>query len=318
MADATAEPQRKEGEPVPDVRYLTVTYSKKREIGRRVASHPSSQHCPSGLRPPIQGRFYKDGDVVNCHPSLFKQVGRNADGVDPHDMAIVEEYVDHREDVLGRIAKFYGVLPAACKFAVLRVLNGGSISAWVHDAKCPRNAHREQEDLKALVEMANVVRKAIFNMERFKPIVASLTDRLRIARAAAVARAEAQLANAHSPQDKIEAQKVLSRARYRTQSQAIKRTIFSLCVFELEDSILNVIDETLQSLGWVVASLQFDGCHVEHRPGFDFNAALGRAEKEVERRLGYKIQLKEKPLFEARVEASVEDYDLLMGNEDYE
>ena len=316
VACATAEPRHKEGESDPDIRYLTVTYSKKREIGRRVASHPSSQHCPSGLRPLIQGRFYKDGDIVNCHPTLFLQVGRNADGVDPHDLAIVEELVDHRDDVLRRIAEFYGVSPAACKFAALRVLNGGSIFAWVHDAKCPRNAHLEQEDLKALVEAANVVREAIFTMDRFKPIVASLTDRLRIARAAMVTRAEAQLANAHSPQDKIEAQKVLSRARMRTKSYAIKRTIFSLCVFELEDSILNVIDETLRSLGWVVASLQFDGCHVEHRPGFDFNAALGRAEEEVERRLGYKIQLKEKPLFEARVMASGEDYDVLMGNED--
>jgi hypothetical protein len=218
VANATAEPQRKDGEPVPDVRYLTVTYSKKREIGRRVASHPSSQHCPSGLRPLIQGRFYKDGDIVNCHPVLFKQVGRNADGVGPHDLAIVEEYVDHRDEVLRRIAEFYGVSPASCKFAVIRVLNGGSISAWVHDTKCPRNAHREQEDLKALVEVKSVVRDAIFNMERFKPIVASLTDRLCIARAAAVTRAEVQLANAHSPQNKIEAQKqgALTRAHAHT------------------------------------------------------------------------------------------------------
>eukprot|EP00966_Prymnesium_polylepis_P292309 6750919-Prymnesium_polylepis.1 len=155
-------------------------------------------------------------------------------------------------------------------------------------------------------------------MERFKPIVASLTDRLRIARAAAVTRAAAQLANAHSPQDKIEAQNVLARARMRTQSHAIKRTIFSLCVFELEDSILDVIDETLQSLGWVVASLQFDGCHVEHRPGVDFNAALRQAEEAVGRKLRYTIKLKEKPLFGARVEASAEDYDVLLGNEDDE
>ena len=44
-------------------------------------------------------------------------------------------------------------------------------------------------------------------------------------------------------------------------------------------------------------------------------AALRRAEEAVKRKLGYAIQLKEKPLFEARVE-STEDYDLLMGNED--
>jgi hypothetical protein len=318
VADAAAVPQRKEGESPPDVRYLTVTYHKKREIGRRVASHPSSQRCPSGLRPLIQRRFYRDGDVVNCHPSLFKQVGRNAPSVDPHDLVIVDEYVDHRDDVLDRIAEFYGVSRAACKFAVLRMLNGGTIAAWVSDAKCPRNADREQEDLKALVEAARVVREAIFNMARFKPIVASLTDRLRIARAAAVTRAKAQLANAHSPQDKIEAQKVLSRARARTQSHAIKRTIFSLCVFELEDSILDVVDESLRLAGWVVASLQFDGCHVEHRPGFDFDAALRQAEETVERKLGYKIQLKEKPLFQARVEESGEDYDVLMDNEDDE
>ena len=59
---------------------------------------------------------------------------------------------------------------------------------------------------------------------------------------------------------------------------AIKRTVFSLCIFELEDTVLGVIDEALRSAGWVVSSLQFDGCHVAHRKGCDFPAALRRAE----------------------------------------
>ena len=168
--------------------------------------------------------------------------------------------------------------------------------------------------MKALVEAARIVREAIFSMERFQPIVASLTDRLRIARASAVTRVQAQIANARSPQEKVDAQKALSIARRRAQPHAIKRTIFSLCVFELEDSILNTIDESLRRAGWVVASLQFDGCHVEHRPGVDFTAALRVAEEAVKRELGYTIQLKEKALFEARVE-DAEDYDALMGNE---
>ena len=67
-----------------------------------------------------------------------------------------------------------------------------------------------------------------------------------------------------------------------------------------------MIDEYLQSQGVVVSSLQFDGLHVEHIVGDEYEHGLGwrrleeairRAEDAVQRKLGYKIGLMEKPLF---------------------
>ena len=100
----------------------------------------------------------------------------------------------------------------------------------------------------------------------------------------------------------------------RMLPSAIRRTVFSLCVFELEDSILDVIDRSLKRDGWTVASLQFDGCHVEHRAA-DLDAAMLRAEQAVLSETGYAIQLKEKELFEC-VGDEAEENDALMGIED--
>lgn len=314
-ADAHAKPAVMRGQTPPAVRYLTVTYSKRRAIGRRTASHPSSQHCPSTLRPRMARLFYRDADIVNCHPTLFVQVGRRVGSVDPFDLEVLDEYVNHRGPMLQRIADFYRVPVEKCKFGVLRVLNGGSIAAWLRDAKCTHNQHREQDDLKALVEASRVVQEAFFAMDLFKPHVASLTEKLRASRAAKLEQARARLVNARTPKDKAVAEKAVGEARWRMYPHAIKRTVFSLCVFELEDRILDVIDSTLRRLGWTVASLQFDGCHVEHRDDADFGAALRAAERAVQTEMGYTIQLKEKPLFEMHVEEGGEDYDALMDNE---
>ena len=112
----------------------------------------------------------------------------------------------------------------------------------------------------------------------------------------------------------------MNSARAKNTITAIKRTVFSLCVFELEDSILTVIDTSLKSDGWTVASLQYDGCHVQHRAGGNLAAAMRRAEAAVRERLGYVIQLKEKPLFEAGDESAdlLRENDALMDNEEDE
>ena len=272
------------------------------------------QHCPSGLRPTLVRLFYHDIDIVNCHPTLFLQVARKMK-VDPEELGVLEEYVNDREAVLKRIGDFYGVSAAKCKYAVLRILNGGQPSAWIRDAKCPRNAKELQPDLRALMEVHRVVQKVFFGMERFQLHVASLTEKLRVERKAALKAAQVRLTNACSAEDKSTARKALATAKMRMQPSAVRRTVFSLCVFELEDSILDVIDRAFQRDGWTVASLQFDGCHVEHRPGVDLGAAMRRAECAVLREMGYAIRLKEKELFAWVGDEPEENY-ALVGIED--
>ena len=98
---------------------------------------------------------------------------------------------------------------------------------------------------------------------------------------------------------------------------AIDRAAFSACMFEVEDSVLTVVDEYFRSMGWVVASLIYDGMHVEHRDGDAQDPQTGRwlrleeamraAEAAVQRKLGYKIDLKEKPLFEKPIVEAEEE-----------
>ena len=75
------------------------------------------------------------------------------------------------------------------------------------------------------------------------------------------------------------------------------RTMFSLIMFDLEDRVLDCIDRHLKHHGWTVASLIFDGVHVEHRDDGDLPAALRSAEAAVKEQLGYAVALLEKPMY---------------------
>ena len=314
-ADAAAEPKPKPNEPPPAVRYLTVTYAKKRVIGRRTASHPSNQHCPSGLRPLLVMFYYHDVDIVNCHPTLFLQVAK-AMNVPEESLARLLEYVENRKPMLERIGAFYGVPAAKCKYAVLRVLNGGSLMAWIRDAHCTRNQTEEQTDLRELQEIVRpAVMTAFFTMPQFKPRVAALTSQVQASASAKVAQAKVQLASAVAPHTRVAAQKALRNATHKASAPAVRRSVFSLCVFELEDMVLDVIDGHLRSKGWTVASLEFDGLKVEHRgedicvdgKWRDLENVMREAEAEVQRSLGYRIQLTEKALFQSSMELDDDD-----------
>ena len=85
-------------------------------------------------------------------------------------------------------------------------------------------------------------------------------------------------------------------------AKPIKRTVFSLCVGEIEDRVLSAIDTSLQDQGWAVPALIFDGLMVEHRDDADFEAAMRGAEEAVRERTGYRIELVEKPLYVGEAE----------------
>ena len=296
-ADTSALPLAGSGSPPPE-RWLTVVYGKARAIGRRTASHPSYQHCPSSLRPLLAKHFYHDVDIVNCHPTLFLQVAKKM-GVEEDELGSLHEYVTNRNAVLNRIGEWYGVPAKRCKYAVLRVLNGGSLYTWVKDEKCTRNHHDPQPDLTDLELVANTVREAFFSMDQFQSVVKTLTTNLQVSTQSNLKRAEACLLQATTPDERIEAEKMIKKARMKGTMKAIKRSVFSSCVFELEDTILDVIDVYLQDNGWTVSSLQFDGLHVEHRADSILRVAMDGAEEAVKLKIGYEIKLDEKELFDA-------------------
>ena len=69
-------------------------------------------------------------------------------------------------------------------------------------------------------------------------------------------------------------------------------------MFQLEDRVLGCIDRCLCELGWVVASLIYDGLHVQHRNDACLTDALRAAEDTVKQELGFTIALLEKPLYD--------------------
>jgi hypothetical protein len=296
VADQTALPKRKEGEPVSAVRYLVVTYSKRRSMGRRTASHPSMQHCPSGLRPLLIMYFYHDVDIVSCHPTLMLQVALNM-GVPKAKLERLHQYVNgQREAMLDDIAGFYGVHAKICKYSILRVLNGGSWEAWVKDAKCTQNTDLPHPYLLEFGDISKLVRGAFFRMDRFKDRIAALRQELFTCADAKVKQAEARLAAATTVKAREEERLVLCKARAKATASAIERSVFSHCIFELEDAVLATIDSHFNEKGWTVASLIFDGVHVEHRVGACLTDAMRGAEERVRMELGYTIKLTEKPL----------------------
>lgn len=57
------------------------------------------------------------------------------------------------------------------------------------------------------------------------------------------------------------------------------------------------MDEHLKSVGWTVASLQFDGLQVEHRDDRDLEADMRGAEAAILAKTGYVMELTEKELY---------------------
>lgn len=304
-ADTSARPADANG-----IRWLAVVYSKNaaRVIGRRTASHPSMQHCPSGLRPLLVGRYYHDVDIVNCHPTLMLQVAERM-GVPDRKIEVLMEYVTNRQPVLERIGHHYGIPAAKAKYGVLRVLNGGAIASWVNDADtgCTRNKDEPQGDLRDLQKTAEAVHDAFFEVPQFKETVDSLRAELTETTKAKVRAAEERVQAAASQGARERARTELGNARRKASATAIDRSCFSACIFELEDQVLMKIVESFEAGGWTVSSFQFDGLHAEHRASDTcdatgkwtaLKAAMRAAERAVKASLGYKIKLTEKELFE--------------------
>jgi len=215
------------------------------------------------------------------------------------EIPVLKVYVNSRDAILQRISDWFGVEKATCKFAVLRVLNGGCVQEWGKEVGLPASADVNQPALRDLAEEARVVRDAFFAMvERDHP--AGTLQRLR--------------------------EVVRAFKGSGASNAAINRAVFSHCIFEVEDRVLEAVDRCLRRSGWTVASLIYDGMHVEHRSTdtrdpdsgrwLELEAAMRKAEEEAHRATGYRIKLSEKPLFEGVDEEEAEYEDLACESAD--
>ena len=208
---------------------------------------------------------------------------------------------------------------------MLRVLNLGAIESWVNDPDtgCTRGKDQPQADLRDLQKAAEAVHDAFFDMPMFKEHVEDLRAKTSATTAAKVRMAQGRVRAAHSAGARARARTELGNALRKASQMAIDRSVFSACIFELEDQVLMVMVKSFETSGWTVSSFQFDGLHVEHRVSDSRDATTGRwsaleaamrdAERAVEASLGYSVKLTEKALFEheptdvAQADANMED-----------
>ena len=217
-------------------------------------------------------------DIVSCHPTLFLAVVRKMRGAGAiewpdeddtgHALYKLREYAELDADgvprgrlpMLKRIAAHYGIPEAAAKDTakevVLRVLNLGCASAWCRDMgiACPRG---EQADLRDLGEAARKVRTAFFAM-----LDAEAPGALEALRG----RVQTLMRDKHG-RKVAHAAAVGAPPPPPLSSAACERTMFSHCIFELEDAVLDCIDGELRRLGWTVASLIYDGVRPFYNTG---------------------------------------------------
>jgi hypothetical protein len=266
---------------------LTVTYTKMYPIGRRVACYPSCQTCPSELRKLVF--IGEQLDIVNCHPTLMLQVVKKMQAGRADRVPTLAQVVNDRETLLKDVGDHYGVSRALAKSLVLCVLNGGSVANWASDNHVAVDAKDKQPDICALRGEYRIIREALFH--KFPEHVDSLRARFQSIRNGKVASTKAQLDGA-SQGEKEAAKKACDKARVKALPESLDRSIFSYCMFELEDSVINAIDTYFCEHGWEVPSLVYDALYVAPRDdGADIKAAVRGAEAAVRQKLGYDVQL---------------------------
>jgi len=260
--------------------YRDVPYDKPRGFGRRYGRGPCNQHCSKGLRLKLGQGLYHNIDIVNSHPTVLLHYA------DTHGLQtlILRHYIQNRDDVLQEIAKFYE-LPETktnlCKFAVLILLNGGSVLKWAIEAECPTNSDlvaRVLQDLGG--EFARIRDHMLY--VTFKSQTADWMKLLRTESRLRLTNARKNLDtvladHTATPADKATAKHKFNKADRKAGNTALERSCFSICTHELEDQLLTVVDETLRSGGWAVASLIFDGVMIEHRTDANIGLTPARA-----------------------------------------
>ena len=132
---------------------------------------------------------------------------------------------------------------------MLRVLNGGKVASWCRDMDIAMPEGEPQRDLEDLEEVARIVRQAFFKMmEHDNP---GSLEALR-------ARTWTYMLDKHQRQVQ-EAQRKGETPPQEPSIAKRDRTMFSHCIFNLEDTVLDCADTKLRELSWGVDTLNYDG-----------------------------------------------------------
>jgi hypothetical protein len=205
-----------------------VTYSRRDTVGRRFATGPSLQSIPKYIRWLITSDV-SDIDQVNCHMVLLQSFARSAD--EDVEMDTLDEYIANREAFLTRICVAYGVERSAAKKLILMASYGASFNLNVGWGGAVEEWILEN---KAIVSIKN-------EEYQHPAFIKTLTSELKAAGVLMLGLPQfAQFA-----------------------AMEYKSRALALALQSAEDYVLGLMEAYFKSIGKVVSTLMFDGCHVD-------------------------------------------------------
>jgi hypothetical protein len=255
-----------------DVLQIETSYHRKYGFGRRYGNEPSLQMAPRRVRGPLAARFYHDIDMVNAHFVIVNQIALS------HrlELEAVRRVVVDRDSVLEEVQTHYRCGRAAAKELLIAVLNGGHANSWVQDEKVAIDEEivRRIADPHDDLGHAEIVDDLLLEYARMQDVVfktyGTKLDMLM---------------------------DCVRRARPEKNKAAVRRSVFSMCLQNEEDRILQAMEAYYATQGYEVHVLIYDGCLVSRKDDKLFPEDVMRGcEQAVQKATGYTIQLAEKCL----------------------
>lgn len=262
-------------------------------LGRRYASGVSYQGISGSLRKVLACKFYYDIDNVNSYPTILIHACKCTDG-DISRIQMFQRYGSgDREDLLREVMVYYNVDRDAAKNCFLTHCHGGKMDGrkWIDE-----NGKQHSTGWMNKWDVSDAVRLKVSN-EGHLPSVVQFAE-------------ECDYVCKHLLGKFPEYTQTLNQVNNRLPSSKQKTgrmgdySALSYLMATLEDELLQHLERFLQSRGYTVDSLEFDGLKPRRKPGqegpFD-EQTLRDAEEYLahqELRGGVKIPMKlsEKPL----------------------
>lgn len=234
-----------------------------------------AQGMPSILRTYLLRHFVHDIDIQNCHVSLMYQLGAKVHEWQEHKgkmaplaLHTMKELYEHRNKFIEHVAdahhldkdstKWEGYRKDLIKGLLLRIMYGGSYDSWMEE-----NGIYGMKVTKVLRLQAELdrLRDVILQSSQFKDII-----------------------DAES----------LAQRRKQTNVERVRRGVFSKIAQHLECKVLLAMKDFLETGGYKVHSLIFDGLTVEHAKDMP---DLKKMEAHIQNSTGFSVQIVEKPLY---------------------
>lgn len=267
---------------------LKVEYAQKKGFGRRYPRNVARMHKPvddtsgeaanlkwavscQGCAKDVRKAclpFLHDLDISACHPAILSNKAR-AHGIDA---PTLHDYVGNTRERRARVAAHHGTTLDQAKTLFTALVYGGS---YEHRLKSLACANRKPlEYVTALQAELHALRETMMALPEYADVVGP-----------ALARERRRSSNFTS-------------AKLKTEEEA-RRSVWSQLTQEFENQALRSIQRALKEEGLVVHSLQFDGLCVMHAPNMDVPGALAAARARIEADTGMRLELEEKPLYDA-------------------